>query len=454
MLTGAAGGRPLARVLGVTDVFGLPGGAILPVLRPAHGLDRASATSWCATSRAPATRPRATPRHPARSASRSRPPAPARPTSSPRSPTRTWTRCRSSHHRPGVLDLDGHGRLPGGRHRRHHDADHEALVPRDATRRTCPATIAAAYQIADDRPPRPGARRHHEGRPAEVRRRSSGRRRSTCPATARSRRRTASRSRRRRSCSPRRRSPVLYVGGGVIRSQRVGRAARSSPRRTGAPVVTTLMARGAFPDSHPQHLGMPGMHGTVPAVLALQEADLLISLGARFDDRVTGKAALFAPEREGRARRHRPGRDRQDPRRRRADRGRREGRASSTSIAALRATRRRRPRPTSPSGGRTSTGCATSSRSATRSRPTACSSPQYVIQRIGELTGPEGDLRRRRRPAPDVGGAVHQVRAPERLAQLRRRRHHGLRGARRRWAPRSPSPTASCGRSTATAASR
>ncbi len=64
---------------------------------------------------------------------------------------------------------------------------------------------------------------------------------------------------------------------------------------TGAPVVTTLMARGAFPDSHPQNLGMPGMHGTVPAVLALQEADLIVALGARFDDRVTGKASLFAP---------------------------------------------------------------------------------------------------------------------------------------------------------------
>ncbi|GAA3916509.1 acetolactate synthase large subunit [Microbacterium invictum] len=88
--------------------------------------------------------------------------------------------------------------------------------------------------------------------------------------------------------------PVLYVGGGVIR----GRAASellSLAESTGAPVVTTLMARGAFPDSHPQHLGMPGMHGTVPAVLALQEADLLVALGARFDDRVTGKAALFAP---------------------------------------------------------------------------------------------------------------------------------------------------------------
>ncbi|MFJ4252808.1 acetolactate synthase large subunit [Microbacterium sp. NPDC090003] len=88
--------------------------------------------------------------------------------------------------------------------------------------------------------------------------------------------------------------PVLYVGGGVIRG-RASAELLALAEATGAPVVTTLMARGAFPDSHPQHLGMPGMHGTVPAVLALQEADLLISLGARFDDRVTGKAALFAP---------------------------------------------------------------------------------------------------------------------------------------------------------------
>src|SRR5690349_19352496 len=88
--------------------------------------------------------------------------------------------------------------------------------------------------------------------------------------------------------------PVLYVGGGVIRSQ-ASAELLALAETTGAPVVTTLMARGAFPDSHGQHLGMPGMHGTVPAVLALQEADLLVSLGARFDDRVTGKAALFAP---------------------------------------------------------------------------------------------------------------------------------------------------------------
>ncbi len=88
--------------------------------------------------------------------------------------------------------------------------------------------------------------------------------------------------------------PVLYVGGGVIRG-RASEELRTFAETTGVPVVTTLMARGAFPDSHPQHLGMPGMHGAVPAVLALQESDLIVALGARFDDRVTGKAALFAP---------------------------------------------------------------------------------------------------------------------------------------------------------------
>ena len=89
--------------------------------------------------------------------------------------------------------------------------------------------------------------------------------------------------------------PVFYVGGGVVRAG-ASEELLQLVELVGAPVVTTLMARGVFPDSHPQHLGMPGMHGTVPAVLALQEADLLITLGARFDDRVTGKAALFAPD--------------------------------------------------------------------------------------------------------------------------------------------------------------
>ncbi|MFZ9542817.1 MAG: acetolactate synthase large subunit [Candidatus Nanopelagicaceae bacterium] len=87
--------------------------------------------------------------------------------------------------------------------------------------------------------------------------------------------------------------PVFYVGGGVIKAN-AHRELLHLAELVGAPVVTTLMARGAFPDSHHLHLGMPGMHGTVAAVTALQKADLLITLGARFDDRVTGKLSTFA----------------------------------------------------------------------------------------------------------------------------------------------------------------
>ncbi len=91
------------------------------------------------------------------------------------------------------------------------------------------------------------------------------------------------------------RKPVLYVGGGVIRGEATEELLDLA-ELTGIPVVTTLMARGAFPDSHPQHLGMPGMHGTVAAVAALQRSDLLIALGTRFDDRVTGQLSSFAPD--------------------------------------------------------------------------------------------------------------------------------------------------------------
>jgi len=91
------------------------------------------------------------------------------------------------------------------------------------------------------------------------------------------------------------RRPVLYVGGGVIKAE-ASDELRQLAELTGAPVVTTLMARGSFPDSHPLNLGMPGMHGTVAAVGALQKADLIVALGARFDDRVTGKLDSFAPD--------------------------------------------------------------------------------------------------------------------------------------------------------------
>jgi acetolactate synthase-1/2/3 large subunit len=90
------------------------------------------------------------------------------------------------------------------------------------------------------------------------------------------------------------RRPVLYIGGGVMKARATAEL-REFVELTGIPVVTTLMARGAFPDSHPAHLGMPGMHGSVTAVTALQKADLLIALGTRFDDRVTGRLDSFAP---------------------------------------------------------------------------------------------------------------------------------------------------------------
>ena len=91
------------------------------------------------------------------------------------------------------------------------------------------------------------------------------------------------------------RRPVIYAGGGILKA-RAAEALRALAERTGFPVVTTLMARGAFPDSHPQCLGMPGMHGNYTAVTAMQRADLLIALGARFDDRVTGRVDAFAPD--------------------------------------------------------------------------------------------------------------------------------------------------------------
>ena len=87
--------------------------------------------------------------------------------------------------------------------------------------------------------------------------------------------------------------PVLYVGGGTLKSH-ASKELLAFAERTKMPVVTTLMARGAFPDSHDQHLGMPGMHGMYAAVTAIQRCDLLISLGARFDDRVTGRISAFA----------------------------------------------------------------------------------------------------------------------------------------------------------------
>jgi acetolactate synthase-1/2/3 large subunit len=87
--------------------------------------------------------------------------------------------------------------------------------------------------------------------------------------------------------------PVIYAGGGILKA-RAAEALRELVELTGFPVVTTLMARGAFPDDHELCLGMPGMHGNYTAITAMQQSDLLIALGSRFDDRVTGKLDTFA----------------------------------------------------------------------------------------------------------------------------------------------------------------
>src|SRR4051812_36256990 len=89
--------------------------------------------------------------------------------------------------------------------------------------------------------------------------------------------------------------PVIYAGGGILKA-RAAEALRALVDETGIPVVTTLMARGAFPDDHELCLGMPGMHGNYTAITSMQQADLLIALGSRFDDRVTGKVSAFAPQ--------------------------------------------------------------------------------------------------------------------------------------------------------------
>ena len=216
--------------------------------------------------------------------------------------------------------------------------------------------------------------------------------------------------------------PVLYVGGGVLKA-RARKSCSELAELTGIPVVTTLMARGVFPDSHPLNMGMPGMHGSVAAVGALQRSDLLIALGARFDDRVTGQLSSFAPLAKVIH----------------ADIDPAEISKNRTAdvpivgdckeviaelIALLRPARRRRPDVGE---------WARYLIDLKRRYPTGYDlpddgslSPQHVIKRIGEIDRTGRVLRGRGRPAPDVGRALPALRAARPLAQLRRPRHHGL----------------------------
>ncbi len=202
---------------------------------------------------------------------------------------------------------------------------------------------------------------------------------------------------------------MLYVGGGVLKAQATDEL-RQLAELTGIPVVTTLMARGAFPDSHRQHLGMPGMHGSVAAVTALQKADLLIALGTRFDDRVTGQLDTFAPHA---AVIHADIDPAEIGKNRAADvpivGDVREVLAELIPARAGRVRRRATSRPHRLVA-RSSTSGARPTRSATTSRPTAASLRSTSSSGSARSPARTTIYRRRRRPAPDVGRAVHLVR--------------------------------------------
>ena len=220
------------------------------------------------------------------------------------------------------------------------------------------------------------------------------------------------------------RKPVLYVGGGVIRGEATEQLLDLA-ELTGIPVVTTLMARGAFPDSHPQNMGMPGMHGTVAAVAALQRSDLLIALGTRFDDRVTGKLDSFAPEAKVI---HADIDPAEIGKNRNADVPivgdvkaviadliaalRRDGTIGSIKIDNWWEYLRGR-----------AVDLSAELRAAERRQPV----PGVRHRNIGQDRRTRRGLRRRCGPAPDVGRAVRLVRTPADMDQLRWAGHHGLR---------------------------
>ena len=245
--------------------------------------------------------------------------------------------------------------------------------------------------------------------------------------------------------------PAQDPGGGRADPRR--RAARSStpaaassrpgpPRRcaswpscTDIHVVTTLMARGAFPDDHPLCLGMPGMHGNYTAVTSMQKADLLIALGSRFDDRVTGKVGDVRPRRQDHPRRHRPGRAGQGAPARRA---RSSATAGSSSRSWCRPSRdlldggadaqpdRTRVEADDLAAGRRSTRSPTSSPS--RATPLK---PQFVLEQLRDNTPDDTHRRRRASASTRCGPAVLEVQPPLHVGELRRPRHDGLRRARR-----------------------
>ena len=187
---------------------------------------------------------------------------------------------------------------------RHHPVGHQAQRAGHRRPQDIPRVVREAFHIATTGRPGPGAGRHPQGhrRPEEPqlghgvvladRRRGRDGLPGYKPTTKGHPAHDQGGGRAHRSSRER---PVIYAGGGILKA-RAAEALRELAELTGIHVVTTLMARGAFPDDHPLCLGMPGMHGNYTAVTSMQKADLLIALGSRFDDRVTGKVGDFAPD--------------------------------------------------------------------------------------------------------------------------------------------------------------
>ena len=410
---------------------------------------RSSATSWCATSRARRTPPTATPAPPARWASAPPPAAPAPPTWSPASPRPTWTRPRWSPS-PGRCAATSSARTPSRRR------TSPASRCRSSSTRTwsrarpsCPRIVHEAFHIASTGRPGPvvidipvdialGELAYHDADTLDL------------PGYKPTFKGHIKQIRAAAKAINEAQRPVLYLGGGAITSDAAPEILKLAELRR-LPVATTLMALGAFPETHELSMGMLGMHGTVTANYAVHECDLLINLGARFDDRVTGKLKAFAPHAKVI---HAD----VDP----AEIGKNVAPlipiVGDARHVAAGLVKELEGMEWSPEQHRRVAGA---HRRAQGRVPAALRGPQGRQARAaagGPGDRPHHRARRhhlhRRRPAPDVGDAVLHVHVPAPVRQLRRPRHHGLRPAGAPSAPRSAGRTRRSSTSAATAASR
>ena len=192
-----------------------------------------------------------------------------------------------------------------------------------------PRVVAEAFYIAKHRPPGPGPHRLHQGRPAagDARRAPLPRRGDRRPAGLPPQHRGPSQAAQDRGArrSPQAKRPLILAGHGVLIAEAWDEL-KAFAEKTQIPVAWTLLGIGAMDEEHPLAYGYMGMHGWKHVNRAIQSADLLIAIGMRFDDRVTGSRQDLRPVRADHPRGHRPGRDRQERGRRGPDRGRREER--------------------------------------------------------------------------------------------------------------------------------